>query len=140
MKLKYCRVIPKFEDREPSESFLEDLKLIDTRLDVAFNRVSGKWEIYRKDNKGQWQWIYCVEDENEQYRPLDNRTLKKLQEMDIIRRFGSVQKYEEHLNEKQKKWKESEQRKIDHELKWDLKDDKVLWQSAAENFCAGRIN
>lgn len=137
MKLVYRNIALNYSYREPEKNFIRDLKLIDRDLDAVFNQVSGKWEIYRKDRHNQLQWILQVENDDETFRPLDNRTIKKLQEMDIIRRFGSVAKYEEYLDEKQKKWKDGEQKKIDHELKCDLRDDKVLWQRAAENFCSG---
>ena len=139
MKLKYYNIKERlYPSLEPEEGFVKDLKLIDNRLDVAYNRKSGRWEIYRLSNRG-WQWILEVSEEDGSYRQLDSRTLNKLRQMDIIARFGSVANYERHLDEKLRKYKESEQRKNDHELKCDIKDDKKLWQRAAENLRSGIV-
>ena len=138
MELKYLNIHPKHNGQTATKSFISELKLIDNKLDVAFNRVSGRWEVYRLSNKG-WQWILVVENEDESYRPLDNRVLKKLREIDIIARYGSVAGYERHLEEKLKKYKNSIQKDSDHELQCDIKDDKVLWHSAMENFKSGKI-
>lgn len=121
------------------EGFRRKLKFIDERLDVAFNCQTERWEI-RRLSRGNWHWVLNVENEDESYRPLDNRTLKKLQEMDIIAKYGSVANYERYLDEKLKRWQEAEQKTIDHERKWDLKDDRRLWQEAAENLRSGIIN
>jgi hypothetical protein len=119
--------------------FKHELKLIDERLDVAFNPKTARWEIHRLGSKG-WEWILSVENDDESYRPLDRRTLIKLCEMDIISHWGSIENYEKHLEEKQDKWKKGQQKIIDHEFKWDLKDDKILWQRAIENAKSGIVN
>lgn len=139
MKLKYFKTVPIYYERTPDECFVRQMRLIDNNLDVAFNRATGKWEIYRLTNKG-YEWIHCVENEDESYRPLDNRTLAKLREMDIIARYGSVRDYERHMDDKQKEWQRKEQERIDHELKYDIKDNKLLWDSAKENAQYGRVN
>ena len=139
MRLKHYNGEVKYLDRTPTTGFVFDLKLIDKNLDVGFNRITGRWEIWRLGRKG-WEWILQVENEDETYRPLDNRTLRKLREMDIISRWGSIDNYERHLDEKQKKWKEDRQKEYDHELRCDLKDDKILWRRAAENFRSGIVN
>ena len=140
MKLKYCRIDKSLlDDRNPSGNFIKDMKLIDKDLHVVFNRLSGRWEIYRY-SKGAYHWILEVENDDSSYRPLDNRTIQKLKEMDIIARWGSIASFERHLDEKQKKWQVDKQKEYDHELKYDLKDDRKLWQMAAENFRSGIIN
>lgn len=140
IKLKYNRINQRMaEERIPPKGFVEELKLIDSNLDAVFNRISCRWEIYRLSNKG-WQWILEIENDDNSYRPLDNRTLKKLREMDIISRWGSVDNFERHLDEKLKKWQEDRQKEIDHERKCDLKDDRHLWQRAIENAQRGILN
>lgn len=140
MKLKYYRVNqPLAENREVSEAFIKDMKLIDYNLRVVFNRLSRRWEVYRY-SKGAYHWILEVQNDDGSYRPLDQRTIKKLREMDIICCWGSVANYERHLDEKQKKWQDNKQREYDYELKCDLRDDRKLWQMAAENFRSGIIN
>jgi len=81
-----------------------------------------------------------VSNEDESYRSLDNRVIKKLWRMDIIARYGSVANYEKHLDEKQKLWREKQDKKMNHELRYDIKDNKRLWQRAAENLRSGIIN
>lgn len=81
-----------------------------------------------------------IQNENETFRPLDCRTLRKLREIDIIAIYGSVANYERHLFEKQKKWQDGQQKTSDHELRCDIKDDRKLWQRAAENFRSGIVN
>lgn len=138
-RLKYYNIEPKYMEQSAPESFIQELHNLDRNLEVTFNRVSGRWEIYRLTHRG-WDWILCVEDENENYRPLDMRTINKLKEMDIIARWGSVAEFEKHLDEKQQKYKDDCQKQIDHETKCDIKDDRKLWQEAAENFRKGIIN
>jgi hypothetical protein len=139
MRLKYHRINQRlYPEQCPGRGFIADLRLIDNNLEAVFNRISGFWEIYRLSEKG-WQWILQVEDSNGNYCPLDNRTLKKLREMDIISRHGSIDAFERHMDSKQDKYKVDEQKKMDHELKCDIKDDKVLWQRAMENFKSGVI-
>lgn len=140
MKLNYYRVNkPLLNNQEPSESFMRDIKLIDRNLDVVFNRLSGRWEIYRY-SRGTYHWILEVCNDDKTYRPLDNRTIKKLHEIDIIARWGSIANFERHFDEQQKKWQSDRQKEMDYELKCDLGDDRNLWQRAAENLRSGRIN
>lgn len=138
-RLKYHNIEPKYIEPSAPESFIAELHNLDRNLEVAFNRVSGRWEIYRLTNRG-WDWILCVEDENENYRPLDMRTINKLREIDVIARYGSVAAFERHLDEKQKKYQDNCQKEINHETKCDIKNDRKLWQEAAENFRKGIIN
>lgn len=121
------------------KAFRERLKRFDPALDVVFNCERERWEIHRF-SRGKWHWVLAVENEDESYRPLDRRVFKKLWEMDIIIKFGSVANYERYLDEKQKKWQDDYQKDIDHEMKWKIKDDRKLWQEAAENLRSGRIN
>lgn len=126
-------------EQSAPEGFIQELHNLDRNLEAAFNRVSGRWEIYRLTRRG-WDWILCVENEDESYRPLDMRTIKKLREIDIIARWGSVAAFERHLDEKQKKYQDNCQKEIDHDTKYDIKDNRKLWQEAAENFRRGIIN
>ncbi len=84
--------------------------------------------------------MMAIEDKNESYRPLDERIFKKLHEMDIIKQWGSVANYTRHLDDKLNKWRDKEQKKMDYELKCDLKYDRKLWQKAADNFRSGIVN
>lgn len=122
-----------------SDDFQKQLKQIDPYLKAAFNCQTERFEIYRWA-KGGWHWIIAVENEDESFRPLDSRIFKKLHQMDIIKRWGSVANYEKHLDEKLKNWKDEKQAKMDYELRCDLKDDRKLWQRAAKNFRSGIVN
>ena len=140
MRLNYYKVKEKLlEERIPPDSFLCQLKSIDDNLDIAFNRLSGRWEIYRKSN-GTYHWILEVSNEDGSYRPLDNRTIRKIYEMDIILRYGSVTNFEKYMDELQAKYRSDIDKESNHKLKWDIKDDKVLWQRATENAQRGLIN
>ena len=119
--------------------FLKRLKSFDKNLNVAFNCQTERWEIYRYA-KNKWHWIIAVENENESYRPLDERIFKKLYEMDIIARWGSVANYEKHLDEKLSKWRQGQDNEMNHQLRSDIKDDRKLWQRAVENMRSGIIN
>ena len=138
-KLKYYKIEPKYIEPSISESFITELHNLDRNLEVAFNRVSGRWEIWRLTRRG-WDWILEVSNDDETYRPLDMRTIRKLREIDILARYSSVANFERHLDEKQKRYQENCQKEADHELEWDLKDNRKLWQEAAENFKRGIIN
>jgi len=139
MKLNYRNVKSRLWDsREPSKSFVRNLKAVDHKLDVVFNRVSGRWEIYRLSN-GTYHWILEVANDDGSYRPLDTRTINKLYEMDVVARYGSVEAFERHLDDMQKKWRDSEDRRDEHELKWQIKDDRKLWQRAVENARSGKV-
>ena len=122
-----------------SSKFQKQLKKIDPYLRVSFNCATERFEIYRWSNGG-WHWIIAVENADESFRPLDNRIFKKLHQMDIIKRWGSVANYEKHLDEKLQNWKDEKQAKMDYEIKCDLKNDRKLWQKAADNFRSGIVN
>ena len=140
MKLNYYRVNkPLTDELKPCKSFMEDMRMIDRNLHVVFNRLSRRWEIYRY-SQGTYHWILEVCNDDKSYRPLDNRTIKKLYEIDIICRYGSIANFERHFDEQQKKWQSDRQKEMDYELKCDLKDDRYLWQRAAENVRSGIIN
>jgi hypothetical protein len=122
-----------------SKGFDEQLKLIDPKLHAAFNCEQERWQIFRWTKRGDNTWVMTVQNDNHSFRPLDGRTLKKLRNMDIIARWGSVANYEAHLDEKMSKYKSDMQKESDHEMKCNIKDDKVLWQRAIENAKSGRI-
>jgi hypothetical protein len=119
--------------------FSDRLKAFDKNLKAVFNCGTERWEIYRY-SRGRWHWIIAVENDDESYRPLDERVFRKLYEIDIIARYGSVANYERHLDEKKKRWQDNEQKNMDYELRCDIKDDRKLWQRAAENFRSGKVN
>lgn len=139
IKLIYYKVKPKYSAAEPSEDMRKRIKNVDRALDAVFNRVTGRWEIHRY-SKGTWHWVHEIKNDDESYRPLDNRVLEQLWKMDIMERFGSIAHYERYMDEKQKQWQDNEQKVMDHELKWNIKNDRKLWQRAAENFRAGIVN
>ncbi len=122
-----------------SKKFLKRLEAIDPNLKVAFNCDTERWEIYRY-SQGRDHWIIAVEEENGNYRPLDDRIFKKLWEMDIIKRYGSLDNYERWIEERNQKWKIDQDNTMNHELRCDFKDMKYLWQKAAENARSGIIN
>ena len=122
-----------------SDSFQKRLRNVDPNLKAVFNCETERFEIYRW-SRGRFHWVIAVENNNESFRPLDARIFDRLQKMDIIAMWGSVANYERHMDEKQKKWQDGEQRRMDHELRYDIKADKHLWQTAAENAGRGLIN
>ena len=122
-----------------SKNFQKRLKAVDTNLKAVFNCRTERFEIFRWA-KGRWHWILAVENENESFRPLDNRIFKKLKEMDIIANWGSVANYERHLDDKLNKWRDNQDKEMNYQLRCDLKDDRKLWQRAAENFRSGIVN
>ena len=121
------------------EGFQERLKRFDSNLKAIFNCETERFEILRY-SRGRYHWIIAVENDDESFRPLDGRIFKKLYEMDVISRWGSIANYEKHLDEKQKKWQDNKQKEYDYELKCDIKSDRKLWQRAAENFRSGIVN
>lgn len=122
-----------------SRSFDEQMKAIDHRLHAAFNCDAERWQIFRYTERGNETWIMTVKNDDDSFRPLDGRTIKKLRDMDIIARWGSVANYERHLDEKMGKYKSDMQKESDHEMKCNIKDNKVLWQRAIENARSGNI-
>ena len=123
------------------DSFQKRLRLFDRNLKAIFNCETERFEIWRYAEKtGRWNWIIAVENDDESFRKLDERIFRKLFQMDIIARWGSIANYERHLDEKQKNWQNEKQKKMDYELKYDLKDDRKLWQMAAENARSGVFN
>ena len=132
-------MIPKVLAPSVSDGFQERLKTFDSKLEVIFNCQRERWEIYRH-SRGKVHWVIAVEGPNGEYRPLDERIFRQLYLNDIIARYGSIANYERHMDEKQKKWQENQQKTMDHELRWDIKNDRKLWQKAAENARSGLIN
>ncbi len=121
------------------EGFEKRLYNFDPALKVMFNCDTERWELYRCVG-GRMHWILAIENEDESYRPLDDRIFKKLYEMDIIARWGSIDNYDKHLDAKQKKWQDDRQKEMDHQFYSDIRADKHLWQKAAENARSGIIN
>lgn len=122
-----------------SKGFKKRLRNFDPMLRAVFNCESERWEILRFSSN-RWHWVINVENEDGTFRSLDERIFKRLYEMDVINRYGSIANWERHMDEMQKKWKEGEDRKDDHELKCKIKDDRLLWQRAEENFRSGIVN
>lgn len=132
--------IPKTLAPAVPQAFKRRLTRFDPKLMAGFNCITERWEIYRKDRSGNYQWVIAVENDDESYRPLDDRIFKRLYHMDIIARYGSVANYEKHMDEKQKKWRAEQDKKDDHELREEFKEDRFLWQRAAENAQSGLVN
>lgn len=132
-------MLPKVLAPSIPEGFRKRLKDFDNKLEVAFNCQTERWELYRI-SRGKVHWVMAIEEEDGSYRPLDERVFKKLYEIDVIARYGSVANYEKYMDEKQKKWQDGEQKKADHELRYDIKDTWPQWQKAAEEARSGRIN
>ena len=139
MELRYKQCGRLFESRKPSNGFLTDLKLIDNALNVVFNRFSGRWEIYRC-SRGIYHWILEVSEEDGSYRPLDNRIIKKLYEMDVLRKYGNAKRYDEYLQNKVNSWRKKKDEEDNEDIMSQLKDEKFLWQRAAENAQSGLVN
>ena len=131
--------IPKVLAPNVPKEFQDRLIDFDPCLQAVFNCQTERFEIYRH-SKGKVHWIINVENDDGSFRPLDERIFNKLYEMDIIARYGSVANYEKYMDEKQRKWQKERQKEADHELRCDIKDDRKLWQRAAENFRSGIIN
>lgn len=117
----------------------EELKCYDSALKAIFNCRKERFEIYRF-SRNKWHWVLTVENNDGTFRKLDSRILVQLHRMDIIERYGSIANYERHMDSKQKKWQDDQQKTIDHELRYDIKDNRKCWQAATENFRAGIIN
>lgn len=132
-------MIPKILSPSVPNGLLKRLKNFDSNLNVLFNCRTERFEIHRY-SRGRWHWCVNVENDDESYRPLDERIFKKLYEIDIIARYGSIANYEKYLDDKQKRWQGNEQKKMDYELACDLKNDRKLWQRAANNFRSGIVN
>lgn len=131
--------IPKVLAPSVPNRFKRRLKAFDKYLEVVFNCQTERWELYRI-SKGKIHWVMAIENEDTSYRPLDERVFKQLYVNDILNRFGSIANYERHMDEKQKKWQQDRQKEMDYELSCDIKNDRKLWQRAAENVRSGIIN
>lgn len=119
--------------------FQSGLKLVDENLKAVFNCQRERFEIYRY-SRGRFHHVMIVKNDDGSFRPLDNRTIRELREMDIIAKYGSIANFEASLAMKKKKYQQDIDKQMEHELKWDLKDDKRLWHEAAENASRGIIN
>lgn len=122
-----------------SKGFKKRLKNFDPNLKVVFNCETERFEILRYSS-GRWHWVIAIENEDGSFRHLDERIFKRLYEMDIISRFGSIENWEKHMDEMQENWRKEQDKKNDHELKCKIKDDRKLWQRAEENFRSGIVN
>lgn len=63
--------------RYPPQDFMRRLKAYDPELEVWFNRVWGKWMLFRNGH-----CVMTVQNDDRSYRPLDERVLLALKRAD----------------------------------------------------------
>ncbi len=81
----------------PPEAFVRDLETLDPKLRARFatepapgNLPTERWVIERySDRRGQWIEVLRVMEEDGGFRPLDNRVIHRLHEMDTWAHGGA---------------------------------------------------
>lgn len=67
----------------PDRVFVKKLKEFDPRLEVVWGRFSNKWRILRNNPSGAKTLVMVVKNDDDTYRPLDERTLLHLHMHDL---------------------------------------------------------
>ena len=66
---------------EPDSNFIDQLYAQDREITVWFNRLIGKWQLFRRGH-----CVMTVQNDDRSYRPLDSRVITKLREADFMTR------------------------------------------------------
>jgi len=72
-------------DMYPDRGFTKQLKALDKELDVLWNFLGSKWEIWRFPEFGEPHHVLTVETKNKTYRELGADILLRLQQIDSSR-------------------------------------------------------
>ena len=84
----------------PDRTFVEDMKRLDPKLDVRWDEWDERWNVFRVIQKGGGDCplhVLTVEHQDGSYKPLDNRTIQKLHEMDSWR-WHNKYRYASHID------------------------------------------
>ena len=121
-----------------SRSFLKRLKAYEPYLEaelqddeiVVYSKRPGKPQVLELTVKRQYA---------ENYEELELRTLSKLAECDVWRRFGSGKAYDDYLAYSEASHSNALRESFKKERFSRHKEDRSLWKSAIENAREGRI-
>jgi len=89
------------ERMEPDKRFIKELKEVDGGLSAGWNFIKHRWQIIRDDRRVNCMgfvdgkpllhtydkpyFVFTVENEDKSYRPLDQRVIDRLHEIDLYR-------------------------------------------------------
>lgn len=117
--------------------FLQDLKLVRDGLSVAYNHHLERYQIFYTDPRnGMKRLVFTVENQDRTYRPLDMRTIIKLQTevcWEWVDKYPSVDELSNFIVSQLQERDDKKDRLRTEFLKWWNKDHRSLWKKALEN-------
>lgn len=123
---------------ELSRSFLKRLTDYEPYLEA---RLEGDELLVfsKRPDKPQILELVVKREYAENYEELEHRTINKLAECDVWRRFGSGKAYDDYLAESEAEHRGKLKASFRKERLSRLKEDRPLWVSAIENAREGRF-
>lgn len=114
---------------------MRKLKEISQHLSVEWNRALALWVIwYQNPEDGRKYRIYEVKNEDDSYRPLDDRTIHLLRQSDTHRMDEDPIRRVDRMLEAAKMARSKAIHKIREEKKYRARQQASQWLKAAENF------
>jgi hypothetical protein len=88
--------------KRPPESFVRDLKAIDPKLEVTWNPITCRWQVWTESPKLQhpicqgWRLLFVHQGPSREYLPLDERIFARLY-WSSVDAWGSAKSYFDHM-------------------------------------------
>lgn len=122
----------------PSKEFVNQLKELDNKLDVGWNCIKRRWQIIRADRRMRCMgfvdgkpllhtfdkpyFVFTVENENGSFRPLDQRVIDRLHEIDLYR-YARISDFIREVEKEEDDYKEKRARRQSEDIQEITKDN-----------------
>lgn len=124
---------------ELSKNFLEKLKAVDPDLGAVYDPVEDSVFIHALRNGVKIHELSIKRKYAENYEELENRTIVRLQECDIWKRFGTGKAYDDYLWAEEEKLRAKRKKEVrDKRVAW-FKDNREIVRAAVWNAQHGRM-
>jgi len=110
---------------EPDKQFVRRLKEVDEKLQVGWNYIQQRWQVVRDDRRMKLvgydngkpilhscdkpYHVFTVQGETGEYRPLDQRVIDRLHEIDMYR-FARIKDYVREIEAQEDDYKAKRQK------------------------------
>ena len=118
------------------QSFLKELHLVRNDIFPIWNKSTNRFEIWHKDRRtGLIRVVLIVQEENGDYRPLDNRTVLYLAERiawDLLDKYPTPQDMGDYfINRDKSRMEKAQIERVEFLNKWN-KENESRWKQALE--------
>ena len=123
-----------------SKNFLEKLSSVDPNLGAVYDSQDDAIYIHASRQGQKVHEMTVKRQFAENYEELENRTIQKLHEGDVWKKFGTGKAYDDYLDAEEKRIRDEKKKKIRHErMEW-FKENRDVVRAALWNAQHGRTN